>query len=277
MAEYIEEELTLLEFADRFLNLNEFDEVEAYDTSDLGIEVLTLDESGNEVYRLIKSFVVKDAVSEYYTDGKIKVTGNHRFIENGKTIFAKEHSDFTKVVGDMSVVDIEVDELHSYLANGRLNHNTTSGGKALPFHASVRLRLKNIGTIKVKDGGKDRVVGIKVRAQVIKNRMGPPLRAADFDILFDRGIDNYGSWLGVMKETGLVKQSGAWYTYIDDETGEEIKFQSKDFIKLLEDRDDIRTQMYQKICDASIVKYKKKGELDDLDLDELSEDTEVIE
>jgi hypothetical protein len=278
MAEYIEEELTLLEFADRFLNLNEFDEVEAYDTSDLGIEVLTLDESGNEVYRLIKSFVVKDAVSEYYTDGKIKVTGNHRFIENGKTIFANEHSDFTKVVEDMCVVDIEVDELHSYLANGRLNHNTTSGGKALPFHASVRLRLKNIGTIKGKDiGGKERIIGIKVRAQVIKNRMGPPLRAADFDIFFDRGIDNYGSWLTVLKDNGLVKQSGAWYTYVDTETGEEVKFQSKEFIKLLEDRHDIAGQMYGRICDTTVLKYKKKGELDDLDLDDLVEDNEVIE
>jgi hypothetical protein len=275
MAEYIEEELTLLEFADRFLNLNEFDEVEAYDTSDLGIEVLTLDETGNEVYRLIKSFVVKDAVSEYYTDGKIKVTGNHRFIENGKTIFAKEHSDFTKVVGDMSVVDIEVDELHSYLANGRLNHNTTSGGKALGFHASVRLRLKNIGTI--KDSKKEKVLGIKVRAQVIKNRMGPPLRAADFDILFDRGIDNYGSWLGVLKSNNLVKSAGAWYTYIDDETGEEIKFQAKDFIQILEDREDIRKQMYQRICDVSILKYKKKGEIDNLDFDDLVQDDEVIE
>jgi len=155
---------------------------------------------------------------------------------------------------------------------------TTSGGKALAFHASVRLRLKNVGTIKVKDkGGKDRVVGIKVRAQVVKNRMGPPLRAADFDIFFDRGIDNYGSWLGVLKDNSLVKQSGAWYTYLDDVSGEEIKFQSKDFIQLLESRLDIREQMYEKICNATVLKYKKKGELDDFDLDELSEDTEILD
>jgi recombination protein RecA len=116
-----------------------------------------------------------------------------------------------------------------------------------------------------------------VRAQVIKNRMGPPLRAADFDILFDRGIDNYGSWLTVLKDNNLVKQAGAWYTYIDTESGEEIKFQSKDFIKILEDNVELREQLYGKICEASIVKYKKKGELDELDPDLLTEDTEIIE
>jgi recombination protein RecA len=149
--------------------------------------------------------------------------------------------------------------------------------KAIAFHASVRLRLKSIGSIKIKDGGKDRVVGIKVRAQVIKNRMGPPLRAADFDILFDRGIDNYGSWLNVLKDNNLVKQASAWYTYIDTETGEEVKFQAKDFPSILEERVELREQIYGKICDATIVKYKKKGELDELDPDLLTEDTEIIE
>jgi hypothetical protein len=52
--------------------------------------------------------------------------------------------------------------------------------------------------------------------------MGPPLRSTDFEIYFDRGIDNYGSWLEVMKENKLVKQAGAWYTYVDTETGEEV-------------------------------------------------------
>lgn len=151
---------------------------------------------------------------------------------------------------------------------------TTSGGKALAFHASVRLRLKNIGTIKDKD---KIIVGIKVRAQVVKNRMGPPLRSADFDILFDRGIDNFGSWLNVMKEQNLVKQSGAWYTYVDSDTGEEIKFQSKDFTKILQDNPDVKNQMYNKICDVSILKYKKKGEISELDMDELSSDADEID
>jgi len=142
---------------------------------------------------------------------------------------------------------------------------TTSGGKALAFHASVRLRLKGTGQIKMKVGGNDKIVGMKVRAQVVKNRMGPPLRSTDFEIFFDRGIDNYGSWLKVMKDEKVVKQAGAWYTYVDTETGEEHKFQSKDFILLMEENDELREQIYKKICEAQILQYKS----DTLDIDNM--------
>jgi recombination protein RecA len=128
-----------------------------------------------------------------------------------------------------------------------------------------------MGQIKMKVNGLDKVVGMKVRCQVIKNRMGPPLRAADFEIYFDRGIDNYGSWLRVMKDNKLVKQAGAWYTYIDTETGEEIKFQSKDFIELMDDRDDVREQIYKKICESTILQYKS----DTLDIEAMELDTEL--
>lgn len=271
MSKYIEEELTLAEFADRFLGVNDYSIPGIYDVDDMGIEVLTTDTNGNEVYRNIQSFLIKDVVDEYFTDGKIKVTANHRFIENGETIFAKEHPEFTKVNDKMYVADIEVEDLHSYLANGRLNHNTTSGGKALAFHASVRLRLKNMGTIKVKVRGQDRIVGIKVRAQVIKNRMGPPLRSSDFDIFFERGIDNYGAWLQVMKDNDLVKLSGAWYTYIDIETGEEIKFQSKEWVGIMNARADVRDQIYRRICELTILQYKK----DTVDPDEVEVSTDT--
>jgi recombination protein RecA len=148
---------------------------------------------------------------------------------------------------------------------------TTSGGKALAFHASVRIRLKNMGMIKIKTSGADKVVGIKVRAQIVKNRMGPPLRSADFDIFFDSGIDNYGSWLQVMKDSDLVKQSGAWYTYTDIESGEEIKFQSKDWVGIMKERGDIRDQVYKRICESTILQYKKGN----INLDELELDTVV--
>ena len=100
--------------------------------------------------------------------------------------------------------------------------------------------------------------------------MGPPLRAADFEIYFDRGIDNYGSWLSVMKNNKLLKQAGAWYTYVDTETGEELKFQSKDFIPLMGDREDVREQIYKKICEATILQYKS----DTLDIEAMEVDTE---
>jgi len=94
---------------------------------------------------------------------------------------------------------------------------TTSGGKAIAFHASTRLRLNLMGKISNSAGD---VIGVKVKANVIKNRLGPPHRTAEFQIYFNRGIDDASSWLDVMKENKLVKQAGAWYTYVDPTTGE---------------------------------------------------------
>ena len=122
----------------------------------------------------------------------------------------------------------------------------------------------------IKDTGKN-VLGMKCRAQIVKNRLGPPLRHADYDMYFDRGIDNYGSWLRVMKDNKLVKQAGAWYTYIDTDTGEEIKFQSKDFIELMDERTDVREQIYKKICESTILQYKS----DTLDIEAMEIDTEL--
>jgi recombination protein RecA len=155
---------------------------------------------------------------------------------------------------------------------------TTAGGKAIPFHASVRLRLKNMGQIKAKIRGKEEVVGIKTRVTVVKNRMGPPLRSIDYEIYFDSGIDNYGGWLGVMKDFNIVKQAGAWYTYedIDVNTGEilgEYKFQSKDFINNVLQDPDVKTRLYNRICEAYIFKYRAgiDGGIDDVIID-----TEII-
>ena len=114
----------------------------------------------------------------------------------------------------------------------------------------------------MKVGGTDKIVGMKVRCQVVKNRMGPPLRSTDFEIFFDRGIDNYGSWLKVMKNENLVKQSGAWYKYVDTETGEEHKFQSKDFILMMGENEELRDQIYKKICETQILQYKSADTLD---------------
>ena len=141
---------------------------------------------------------------------------------------------------------------------------TTSGGKALPFHASTRIRLKNMGQIK---DTKKNTIGIKIRAQVIKNRLGPPLRSAEFPLYFDKGIDDYGSWLGIMKDHKLVKQAGAWYTFVD-QNDKEHKFQSKDFGSLISDVD-TQEYIYDSICEKLILKYDSAQlGIDDVTTDE---------
>ena len=146
---------------------------------------------------------------------------------------------------------------------------TTSGGKAIAFHASTRLRLNLMGKITNSSGD---VIGVKVKANVVKNRLGPPHRVAEFEIYFNRGIDDTGAWLKMMKELKLVKQAGAWYTYDDPESGEETKFQSKDFAAFLAENEERRELIYNEICDSLIMKYQSEFDPEAVNLEEASDD-----
>jgi len=184
-------------------------------------------------------------------------------------ILSKGMRKITNMIGREKICLIFTNQLRTRLGVAFGDPYTTSGGKAIPFHASVRLRLKSVGQIKAKIDGVDQVIGIKTRCQVIKNRMGPPLKSIDYDIYFESGIDNYGGWLNVMKDYKLVSQSGAWYTYTKS-NGEEVKFLSKDFqSKVLED-DELMKEIYQSICDSYILKYNPGEDfgIDDIEVDE---------
>ena len=180
-------------------------------------------------------------------------------------IISKAMRKVTNLIGRERISLIFTNQLRTRLGVSFGDPWTTSGGKAIAFHSSCRIRLKQMGQLKSKVGGVDQVVGIKTRAQVIKNRMGPPLRSIDYDIYFDSGIDNYGSWLEMMKTYKLVNQTGAWYTYVDTETGEEIKFQAKNFEEMMESRPELKESIYQKICDTYIMSYKESSAESNID------------
>ena len=93
---------------------------------------------------------------------------------------------------------------------------TTSGGKALKFYASVRLDVRRIETL--KDGTES--VGNRTRVKVVKNKCAPPFRSAEFDILYGIGISREGSLIDLGVEQGIVRKSGAWYTYDDGQLGQ---------------------------------------------------------
>ena len=93
---------------------------------------------------------------------------------------------------------------------------TTTGGKALKFYASVRLDIRRIETLK---DGQD-AVGNRTRVKVVKNKMAPPFKQAEFDIIYGTGISREGSLIDLGAEVGIVKKSGAWYTYEADQLGQ---------------------------------------------------------
>ena len=183
-------------------------------------------------------------------------------------IVSKAMRKITQMIGRERIALVFTNQLRQKLGVMFGDPWTTSGGKALPFHSSTRIRLKNMGQIKV--GAKNDVIGMKCRAQIIKNRLGPPLRHADFNLYFDSGIDDMGSWLTVLKDHKLLKIAGAWYTL--EYKGEDIKFQSKDFEKKLEENDGLTEYLYDKICDVSILKYKSA----DLGIDDVVYTDEVV-
>ena len=92
----------------------------------------------------------------------------------------------------------------------------TPGGRALKFYSSVRIDIRRIESIK---DGQDQV-GNRVRTKIVKNKMAPPFRIAEFDIMFGQGISREGSLLDVAVENGIVKKSGAWYTFDGDQLGQ---------------------------------------------------------
>lgn len=186
-------------------------------------------------------------------------------------ILSKAMRKITNFIGRERICMIFTNQLRTRMGVSFGDQWTTSGGKAIAFHSSVRLRLKSVGQIKVNREGREEILGIKTRAQVIKNRMGPPLRMVDYDIYFESGIDDYGSWLEMLKNFNLVTQAGAWYTYTNTQTGEIIKFQSKDFESKIMDNPELKEHIYQELCEKYILKYKA-GE--DFGIDDISVDTD---
>ena len=96
------------------------------------------------------------------------------------------------------------------------NPETTTGGKALKFYASVRLDIRRIQTI--KNG--DEAVGNRTRVKVVKNKMAPPFKSAEFDMLYGEGISREGSVIDMAQQVGVVKKSGSWFTYEGDQLGQ---------------------------------------------------------
>ena len=138
--------------------------------------------------------------------------------------------------------DIEVAGTHNYFVDGVMVHNspeTTTGGKALKFYASVRLDVRRIETL--KDGTDP--VGNRTRVKVVKNKVAPPFKQAEFDIIYGFGISREGGLIDMGVEHGFVRKAGAWYTYDGDQLGQG-KENARSFLK---DNPDLSDELEKKI------------------------------
>jgi recombination protein RecA len=119
---------------------------------------------------------------------------------------------------------------------------TTPGGRALKFYSSMRLDIRRIETL--KDGTEG--IGNRVRVKVAKNKMAPPFRTAEFDIMFGEGISREGSLLDIAVDEGVVRKSGAWFTYEDDQLGQG----RENAKKFLRENPEIAMQLQAKVYEA---------------------------
>ncbi|HUM18084.1 MAG TPA: recombinase RecA [Candidatus Nitrosotalea sp.] len=133
--------------------------------------------------------------------------------------------------------DIEVEGNHTYLVDGVVVHNspeTTTGGRALKFYSSIRLDIRRQDTIK---NGTE-AIGVRTKVKVVKNKLSPPFREAEFDVIYGEGISKEGSVLDLAAEHNVVEKSGTWYTYKSERIGqgrENAKRYLKDNPKVLAD------------------------------------------
>ncbi len=103
--------------------------------------------------------------------------------------------------------------------------------------------------------------------------MGPPFKKATFDIYFNSGIDDLNSWLKLLKDYGLVKQGGAYYTIVNKSTAEEVRFMAKDWKTMLTEDPALKQQCYEEICNTIIMKYRDQEAIDP---DQISVDDEEL-
>lgn len=186
-------------------------------------------------------------------------------------ILSKAMRKLTSLLVNRKILIVFINQVRTNLGVTFGETDTTSGGKAIMFHSSIRLKTKAVKKLVLPVNGIDIQVGQKIQVTVVKSRFGPPGRAVTFNVMFDSGIDDVGSWLDIMKEMGFLKISGSWYSYeyVDMETGELItkKFQSKDFKKMLSDNASLRDSIYNEISKTMIMEYK----LDEFGIDDFKE------
>jgi recombination protein RecA len=132
----------------------------------------------------------------------------------------------TGVVAKSKTTLIFINQLREKIGVMFGNPETTTGGRALKFYASVRIDIRRIAAI--KDG--DQAVGGRTRVKVVKNKMAPPFREAEFDIMYGEGISKEGDLLDLAVEKRIVEKSGAWFAYGGDRLGQGRE-NAKQFLK----------------------------------------------
>jgi recombination protein RecA len=195
--------------------------------------------------------IVIDSVAALVTKAELEGDMGDTHVGLQARLMSQALRKLTSAISRSKAVMIFINQLREKIGVMFGSPETTSGGRALKFYASIRLDVRKLETIKV---GQD-VVGARTRVKVVKNKVAPPFRQAEFDITYGRGISKMGSILDVALDQNLVGKSGSWYTYGDQRIG-----QGRENAKaFLEEHSDMAEELEVKIREVLLKAVSPNG------------------
>ena len=202
--------------------------------------------------------VVIDSVAALVPRAEIEGEMGDQFVGLQARLMSQALRKLTAAIARSKTCCIFINQLREKIGVMFGSPETTPGGRALKFYASVRIDLRRIETIKMGD----RAVGNRVRAKIVKNKVAPPFRQAEFDILFDEGISKAGSLLDVGEVVGVIQRQGSWLSAGDTKLGqgrESARMFLKENPKLMQQLD---AQVRQRAAQQAL-QEKEKGKAAD--------------
>jgi recombination protein RecA len=217
------------------------------DTGEQALEIAEMLTRSNAV-----DVIVVDSVAALVTKAELEGDMGDAHVGLQARLMSQALRKLTAAISRSKAVMIFINQLREKVGVMFGSPETTSGGRALKFYASIRLDVRKLEQIKV---GQD-VVGSRTRVKVVKNKVAPPFRQAEFDITYGRGISKMGSILDVALEQNIVGKSGSWYTYGDQRIG-----QGRENAKaFLEEHLDMAGEIETKIREALAGAVSKNGQ-----------------
>lgn len=185
------------------------------------------------------SIIVIDSVAALTPKAEIEGEMGDSFIGLQARLMSQALRKLTGIINKSNTCVIFINQLREKVGVIFGSPEVTTGGKALKFYASIRIDIRKADVIKVGDT----IVGNKTKAKVVKNKMSPPFKVAEFDIMYGTGISKEGSLLDTAVEKNIIQKSGAWFAY----NGEKIAQGKESAKQFLADNPNIYEEIYQKI------------------------------
>ena len=200
--------------------------------------------------------IVVDSVAALVTKAELEGDMGDAHVGLQARLMSQALRKLTSAISRSKCVMIFINQLREKVGVMFGSPETTSGGRALKFYASIRMDVRKLEQIKI---GQD-VVGTRTRVKIVKNKVAPPFKQAEFDITYGKGISKMGSILDVALERNIIGKSGSWYTYGDEKIGQGRE-NSKAY---LEEHSDVAAELERKIREALKAAVSSNGHKEEL-------------